>query len=103
MEVLKEVSAGDQLRTRIRLQEKTANDWKARISYAKLEGLEEGEAIGEARGLEKGVAIGERKKQQEIARKALTILDDETTSQLTGLTLAEIAMLRLEQQRQGGK
>ena len=93
MEVLKEVSADDQLRTKIRLQEKAENDWKARIYYAKLEGLEEGEAIGEARGREEGL----REKQLEIARNALGMLGDEAIAQLTGLTLAEIAALRAEQ------
>ena len=46
-----EISAEDQL------QEKAENDWKARLYYAR----------------EEGVAIGERKKQQEMARKACEI------------------------------
>ena len=93
MEVLKEVSADDQLRTKIRLQEKAENDWKARIYYAKQEGIAKGRAEGEA----KGRAEGEHEKQLEIARKALTMLDDQTIAQLTGLALEEVARLRAEQ------
>ena len=85
MEVLKEVSADDQLRTKIRLQEKAETDWKARIYYAKQEGIA------------KGRAEGEHEKQLEIARKALTMLDDQTIAQLTGLALEEVARLRTEQ------
>ena len=105
MEVLKEVSADDQLRTKIRLQEKAENDWKARIYYAKQEGIAKGRAEGEAKGIAKGLAEGEAKgraegeheKQLEIARKALTMLDDQTIAQLTGLALEEVARLRTEQ------
>ena len=101
MEVLKEVSADDQLRTKIRLQEKAENDWKARIYYAKQEGIAKGRAEGEAKGLAegeaKGRAEGEHEKQLEIARKALTMLDDQTIAQLTGLALEEVARLRTEQ------
>ena len=100
MEVLKEVSADDQLRTKIRLQEKAENDWKARIYYAKQEGIVKGRAEGEAKGLAegeaKGRAEGEHEKQLEIARKALTMLDDQTIAQLTGLALEEVARLRTE-------
>lgn len=39
MEILKEVSADEELRTRIRFQEKAENDRKARLYYARLEGL----------------------------------------------------------------
>ena len=97
MEVLKEVSADDQLRTKIRLQEKAENDWKARIYYAKQEGIAKGRAEGEAKGIAKGLAEGEHEKQLEIARKALTMLDDQTIAQLTGLALEEVAHLRAEQ------
>ena len=89
MEVLKEVSADDQLSTKIRLQEKAENDWKARIYYAKQEGIAKGRAEGRAEG--------EHEKQLEIARKALTMLDDQTIAQLTGLALEEVAHLRAEQ------
>ena len=93
MEVLKEVSADDQLRTKIRLQEKAENDWKARVYYAKLEGRKEGREEARKEGRKEGV----RESKLEIARNALGMLDDEAIAQLTGLTLAEIAALRLEQ------
>lgn len=82
MEVLQEVSADDQLRTKIRLQEKVENDWKNRILYAEREG----EARGEARG--------ERVKQLEIAKNLLDILDNETIAEKTGLKVAEVVALR---------
>ena len=105
MEVLKEVSADDQLRTKIRLQEKAENDWKARIYYAKQEGIAKGRAEGEAKGRAEGEAVGvakgrvegEREKQLEIARKALTLLDDDAIAQLTGLESDEVALLRADQ------
>ena len=88
MEVLKEVSADDQLRTKIRLQEKAENDWKARIYYAKQEGIA------------KGRVEGEHQKQLEIARKALAMLDDAAVAKLTGLALDEVALLRTGQKQQ---
>ena len=100
MEVLKEVSADDQLRTKIRLQEKAENDWKARIYYAKQEGIAKGRAEGEAVGVAKGRVEGEREKQLEIARKALTLLDDDAIAQLTGLESDEVALLRADQKQQ---
>ena len=103
MEVLKEVSADDQLRTKIRLQEKAENDWKARIYYAKQEGIAkgraEGEAMGVAKGRAEGRAEGEHQKQLEIARKALAMLDDAAVAQLTGLALDEVALLRTGQKQ----
>ena len=97
MEVLKEVSADDQLRTKTRLQEKAENDWKARIYYAKQEGIAKGRAEGRAEGEAMGVAKGEHQKQLEIARKALAMLDDAAVAQLTGLALDEVAFLRTGQ------
>lgn len=78
MEILKEVSADEQLSTAIRIQEKADRDWQARLNYAVRE--------SEARG--------ERKSQLEIAKNLLDILDDETIAIKTGLTPKDVAALR---------
>jgi predicted transposase/invertase (TIGR01784 family) len=49
---------------------------------------------GESKGLAAGEAIGERKKAMEIARSLLNLLDIETISQKTGLSLSEIRALQ---------
>ena len=84
MEILKEVSADEQLRTRIRFQEKAERDRIARLNSARLDGLEE--------GMEKG----ERQKSIEIARNLLDVLDDELIAAKTGLSVEEVAALRAE-------
>jgi predicted transposase/invertase (TIGR01784 family) len=48
----------------------------------------------EIRGMEKGMEKGEKKKAIEIARNLLDVLDDETISIKTGLTIEEVKGLR---------
>ena len=86
MEVLKEVSADEQLRTQIRFQEKAERDRKARLYYARLEGLEEGRQEGRQEG------------KLAIAKNLLDILDDETIALKTDLPLEQIVALRLGNQ-----
>jgi predicted transposase/invertase (TIGR01784 family) len=61
-------------------------DQQGMMLLAEREGLE--------RGLERGLQEGRKAKAIEIARQLLNILDDETISQTTGLTLEEIQNLR---------
>jgi predicted transposase/invertase (TIGR01784 family) len=58
-----------------------------------LKARQDGESQGLAAGLAAGEAIGERKKAMEIARSLLNLLDIETISQKTGLSLSEIRAL----------
>ena len=85
---------------------------KARLDYinvmryakkeARREGLEEGRAEGRAEGRKEGLKLGkeeglkegEKKKQIEIAKNLLDILDDETISLKTGLDIDIIKNLR---------
>lgn len=46
-------------------------------------------------GIEEGIKQGEKQKALDIAQKLINVLDDETISQTTGLTLAEIQQLKL--------
>lgn len=80
MEILKEVSADEQLRTRIRFQEKAENDRMARLYYARQE--------------------GQHDKALEIAIKALDMLNNESIVQLTGLSLEEVTALRATKEKQ---
>ena len=103
MEILKEVSADEQLRTRIRFQEKAERDRQARLNYAKWEGRKEGLEEGLEKGLKKGIAKGLTKGRNEeklaIARNLLDILDDATIAAKTGLDLEQVADLRAVQGR----
>jgi len=47
-----------------------------------------------AEGIEKGIEKGEKNKAIEIAKNLLDILDDETISMKTGLTIEEVKRLR---------
>ena len=83
-------------------------DMKARLDYkntldtALQEGIKEGlqkgfkQGIekGLQEGIEKGLQEGEKKKTIEIAKNLLDILDNETISKKTGLTIKEIQDLR---------
>ena len=60
----------------------------------RLSELETAKLEGEKRGIEKGIKEGERKKQIEIAKNLLDVLDIETIAQKTGLSEKEIEELR---------
>ncbi len=55
---------------------------------------EEGIQKGIEEGIEKGIEKGEKNKAIEIAKNLLDILDDETISMKTGLTIEEVKRLR---------
>ena len=67
---------------------------KAAISKATREGKEEGLKEGKEKGLKEGIKKGEKKAKIKIAKNLLDVLDDETISQKTGLTIQEIENLR---------
>ena len=55
------------------------------------------EKRGEQRGEKRGMEEGLRKKAIEIARNLLDVLDEETISQKTGLTVEEVRALKTTQ------
>ena len=61
-----------------------------------LKGIEEGIAQGREEGREEGLALGLREKALEIARQLLNVLDNQTISQTTGLSVEDIQNLREE-------
>ncbi|MEB3280645.1 MAG: Rpn family recombination-promoting nuclease/putative transposase [Lyngbya sp.] len=77
-------------------------DQQGMILLAEREGLERGRERGLAEGRERGLAEGREEGREEgskakaieIARQLLNVLDDETISQTTGLSIEEIQNLR---------
>ncbi|MBD0304913.1 MAG: Rpn family recombination-promoting nuclease/putative transposase, partial [Tolypothrix sp. T3-bin4] len=57
---------------------------------------EQGIAQGREEGREEGLALGMREKALEIARQLLNVLDNQTISQTTGLSVEDIQNLREE-------
>lgn len=78
LEILKEVSADEQLRTRIRFQEKAERDRRARLNSYWQEGIEQ----------------GERQRSVEIAQRMLGSMDDAAIAHFTGLSPQEVTELR---------
>lgn len=70
------------------------HDNRNAILKAKQDGLKEGRQEGRQEGLREGEQLGEKRKALEIARQLLDVLDVETISQKTGLSVAEIEQLR---------
>ena len=62
-------------------------DQRGAITYAARIALE--------KGMEQGIAKGSQDMQRSIAQKLLTTLDDETVSQITGLSLEDIRSMRV--------
>jgi len=81
---------------------KRIRDYVAEMKTAKIRGIEQGikqgmeQGIqqGIQQGIEKGIEEGENRKAIEIAKKLLDILDNETISLKTGLSIEEIEELR---------
>jgi predicted transposase/invertase (TIGR01784 family) len=65
-----------------------------------LKGIEKGIAQGREQGIaegrEEGLALGMREKALEIGRQLLNVLDNQTISQTTGLSVEDIKNLREE-------
>jgi predicted transposase/invertase (TIGR01784 family) len=64
------------------------------IAKGMAEGMAKGMIEGMAKGMIEGMAEGAQTKAQEIARSLLDLLDAETISRTTGLTVAEVEQLR---------
>ena len=67
---------------------------KRGIEKGTREGIEKGKIEGKIQGKIEGITEGEKRKQIEIAKKSLEILDDITISKITGLSEEEIKLLR---------
>lgn len=77
---------------------KRIRDYVAEMKTAKIRGIEQGIKQGMEQGIQKGIQQGieegENRKAIEIAKKLLDILDNETISLKTGLSIEEIQELR---------
>lgn len=65
-------------------------EMRAKILKDKISALNE----AERKGIQKGIKEGEKKKAIEIAKNLLDVLDNETISAKTGLSITEIESLR---------
>ena len=63
---------------------------RAKILKDKVSALNE----AERKGVEKGIKKGEQKKAIEIAKNLLDLLDNETISLKTGLSISDVEKLR---------
>jgi flagellar biosynthesis/type III secretory pathway protein FliH len=66
------------------------------LAQAREQGIAEGRKEGREEGREEGLALGMREKALEIARQLLNVLDNQTISQTTGLSVEDIQNLREE-------
>ena len=66
------------------------------IAQGREQGIAEGRKEGREEGREEGLALGMREKALEIARQLLNVLDNQTISQTTGLSVEDIQNLREE-------
>ena len=89
-EILSSISADEETRQLAEMRDKAIMDRISQIEGAK----EEAAKVGREEGLKEGLKEGEKKKAAEIAKNLLDVLDDNTISIKTGLTLDEIVKLR---------
>jgi predicted transposase/invertase (TIGR01784 family) len=66
------------------------------IEEGLAQGREQGREEGREQGREEGLALGMREKALEIARQLLNVLDNQTISETTGLSVEDIQNLREE-------
>ncbi len=66
------------------------------IKEGVAQGQEQAREKGRKKGREEGIALGMREKALEIARQLLNVLDNQTISQTTGLSVEDIQNLREE-------
>ena len=93
MDKLPAVSADEELRARIRFQEKAERDRTARLNHA----IQKGIKIGMQEGMEKGMEKGRFEEKRALAKNLLDVLDDETIALKLGLGRDEVAALRAQQ------
>jgi predicted transposase/invertase (TIGR01784 family) len=67
------------------------------LAQGREQGIAEGRKEGREEGREEGLALGMREKALEIPRQLLNVLDNQTISQTTGLSVEDIQNLREEQ------
>jgi len=66
------------------------------IAQGREQGIAQGREEGREECREEGLALGMREKALEIARQLLNVLDNQTISQTTGLSVEDIQNLREE-------
>jgi predicted transposase/invertase (TIGR01784 family) len=93
-EILAQLGSFDEVRRYYEAREKAIHDEISRITGAKAEGREEGIALGIAQGIEQGIVRGQRETSMQIAKSLLGILDVQTISDKTGLSLKEVEELK---------
>ena len=69
-------------------------EMREKILKDKISALNEAERKGVEKGREQGIKEGEKKKSMEIAKNLLDVLDNETISLKTGLSIDEVEDLR---------
>ena len=102
METVSEIQQAFAIANETNLNPEELADLEARERYILdqqgilRKGIEEGLAQGRKEGREEGLALGMREKALEIARQLLNVLDNQTISQTTGLSVEDIQNLREE-------
>lgn len=106
MEIVSEIQQAFEIANETNLNPEELSDLEARERYIldqqgiSRKGIEEsreqGREQGREEGREEGLALGMREKALEIARQLLNVLDNQTISQTTGLSVEDIQKLREE-------
>ena len=102
METVSEIQQAFAIANETNLNPEELADLEARERYILdqqgilRKGIEEGLAQGGEEGREEGLALGMTEKALEIARQLLNVLDNQTISQTTGLSVEDIQNLREE-------
>lgn len=102
MEIVSEIQQAFEIANETNLNPEELSDLEARERYILdqqgilRKGIEEGREQGREEGREEGLALGMREKALEIARQLLNVLDNQTISQTTGLSVEDIQKLREE-------
>jgi len=102
METVSEILQAFAIADETNLNAEELKDLESRERYIQdqqgvlLKGIEEGLAKGREEGLVRGIKQGMREKALEIARQLLNVLDNQTISQTTGLSVEDIQNLREE-------
>ena len=68
---------------------------RSKILKDKISALNEAERKGIEQGIKKGIEQGKKQRTIELAKNFLDILDNETISMKTGLTIDEVEALRI--------
>lgn len=102
METVSEIQQAFAIADETNLNAEELKDLESRERYIQdqqgvlLKGIEEGLAKGREEGRKEGLALGMREKALSIARQLLNVLDNQTISQTTGLSVEDVQNLREE-------